>query len=207
MFFSGYPKLATRLVRTSQKMNEISLLGNCNLSLSNTEMKSILKFNDTSKKAIFRLHNYNENDDGIQLTAFIFTKMPLYQYNGDKSLTVNYWYYSAGFDNDEEEISPILSMDEDINNENNILSDVGINRAIDSPNSKITTLDVKSLYKLYSKRISCLTINNYANIKTLEIFNEIVNKLSSYDHIIIIKFIFNGKLYYIRFRITIKLYG
>lgn len=177
--YSKYPLLATRLVRTSSKLNEISLIGNCNLDLSINETKNIINIKPFAKKAMFDIYNVeNADGPGLFLSISYFIKMPsdndVYNrwiYDSSSSLTEEPGYHSLTiYDNGGSHIT-----------QNELNFDI---QFMDDINIKI--FDVRSLYLLYNQRKSCLKIPNYAKIKTLEIFNMIVDKFSSRDTIVML---------------------
>jgi len=178
--YSKYPLLATRLVRTSSKLNEISLIGNCNLDLSIKETKNIVNIKPFSMKAMFDIYNVGEGDGpGLFLSVSCFIKMP------SENDVYNRWIYDSGSSITKEHgyyhILTIYDGGGSHITQNELNFDIEF---MDSINMKI--FDVKSLYLLYNQRKSCLKIPDYAKIKTLEIFNMIVDKFNSYDTIIML---------------------
>jgi hypothetical protein len=178
--YSKYPELATRLIRTSSKLNEISLIGNCNLDISINEMNDIINIKPFAKKAIFNIYNAEEEEgNGLFLDIICFMKMPtengsynLWEYNSSVLISVEHEYYHK--------LTIERNSDSKIN-----LNELYLNiKIMDDIDTK--TFDVKSLYLLYSQRKSCLKISNYAKIKTLEIFNIIVDKFSSHNKIVML---------------------
>lgn len=180
--YSKYPELATRLIRTSSKLNEISLIGNCNLDLSTNEMKNIINIKPFSKKAMFDIYYVGKGIDerpGLFLNVLCFMKMPtenefynLWIYDSACSITEEHGYYH------------ILTME--ISDDLKITLDDLQNDIKSMNNIDIKVLDVKSLYLLYSQRKSCFKIYNYAKTKTLEIFEFIVDKFSSHNTIVML---------------------
>jgi len=177
--YSKYPELATRLLRTSSTLNEISEIGSCNLDLSIKEMKKILDINKFSKKAIFDLYKIGEGEGlGLFFQVICFHKMPT------EENIFNLWLYDAGASIKEEHGDYHMLTMETKNLEITLEDlEVDIERMT---NIDIKILDVRSLYRLYGLRTSCLKYSNYAKIKTLEIFDTMINKLNTYDTIVIL---------------------
>jgi len=172
--YSRYPELATRLVRTSSQMNTLSTLGNCNLDLSDKEIVKILDIKPYAKKALFTLYHEGFGDEpGLYFEALIFMK----EFTTDEIYQT--WSYNVGAPTKEEHDNyHVLDIDprrfgRNFASTKNMLTNM---EDID-----VKSFDVKSLYLLYNQRKSCLQIPNYAKNKTLEIFNEMIDKFNTYD--------------------------
>jgi hypothetical protein len=172
--YSKYPELATRLVRTSSQINTLPTLGNCNLDLSDKEIVKILDIKPYAKKAIFNLYNESSGDGpGLYFEVIIFIK----EFIVEKNYRV--WLYVVEAPTKEEH-GDYHVLDLPLNSNYRSLSNM-INSLINMDGIYIKSLDVKSLYLLYNQRKSCLQIPNYAINKTLEIFNEMIDKFNTYD--------------------------
>ena len=177
--YSKYPEVASRLLRTSSRLNEISEVGNCNLDLSIKEMKKILDMNKFSKKAIFDLYEAGQGEGpGLFFQVICFNKMPT------KEDVFNLWLYDAGASIKEEHGDyHMLTME----TKNLEITLQDLTRDIENMDGiDIKTLDLRSIYRLYNLRTSCLKFPNYAKIKTLEVFDMMVNRLNTYDTIVIL---------------------
>lgn len=175
--YSKYPELSSRLIRTSKKLNEVSLVGNCNLDLSLHEIKNIVDIKPYAKKAIFDI--YNKREQGLVVGVSCFMKMIT------KDDTYHRWIYDTYISMSEEygySHKLNIYINDDLRTELfDILYDIEFMGGIN-----IKTFDVKSLYLLYSQRKSCLIIPNYAKIKTLEIFKMIIDKFDDHNTIVVL---------------------
>lgn len=182
--YSVYPELATRLTRTSRQLNEITSEGNCNLDLSIKEMKTMIE--GTSKKCLFNLYNPGEGEGpGPYMDAIVYMHMPVYDRLTD--YVIYTWHYDAGASPRDEGDYHMLTLGGHHINQQLIHDRDYIKILIEQTDGiDVKSFDVKTLYQLYNNRTSCRRYPNYAKIKTKQLFNKMIDKLSQYDTLIML---------------------
>ena len=185
--YSQYPELATRLIRLSKQLNDIATPGNDNLSLSTKEMTSIVDIRTYRRKAIFSLFKPGKGEGrGVFLYVLVWMRMPGFL-NGDEDQYYT-WHYDAGASLTKEQGDyHILTMEAFYIN-NLLIHDKQyvLDHIREFPDLlDEEQLDLYSIFLLYNNRTSCIQ-PRYANIKTKLLFHSMLERLKSYDALIML---------------------
>jgi hypothetical protein len=108
-------------------------------------------------------------------------------YNDNLEHDIYTWHYDSGASLTEEQGDYHILTIELLRMQNHLIHDKNYVKLLieDILGIDIKTLDVRSIFLLFNNRTSCHQIN-YAKNKTKEIFNMMVEKLSSYDAIVML---------------------